>query len=59
MENLDSILIFDKDDKLITVNPAFERTFGWSANESLGLNVNDMPFIPADRKFEISRNETL
>ena len=58
MENLDSILIFDKDDKLITVNPAFERTFGWSANESLGLHVIDMPFIPADRKFEINRNRS-
>ena len=58
MENLDSILIFDKDDKLITVNPAFERTFGWSANESLGLHVIDMPLIPADRKFEINRNRS-
>jgi PAS domain S-box-containing protein len=58
MQNLDPILILDKDDKLVTVNHAFESTFGWSAKEVLGLNANDLPFIPEDRKFEVNRNRS-
>jgi PAS domain S-box-containing protein len=58
MHNLDPILILDMDDKIITVNQAFERTFGWSAAEVLGLNANEMPYIPDDRKFEVNRNRS-
>jgi PAS domain S-box-containing protein len=56
MQNLDPVLIFNNDERLITVNHAFERTFGWSANEVLGLNAHTLPFIPDDRKFEVNRN---
>jgi PAS domain S-box-containing protein len=58
MHNLDPILILDMEDKIITVNQAFERTFGWSAAEVLGLNANEMPYIPDDRKFEVNRNRS-
>jgi PAS domain S-box-containing protein len=58
MHNLDPILILDMDDKIITVNQAFERTFGWSATEVLGLNANEIPYIPDDRKFEVNRNRS-
>jgi PAS domain S-box-containing protein len=58
MHNLDPILILDMEDKIITVNQAFERTFGWSAAEVLGLNANEMPYIPNDRKFEVNRNRS-
>jgi PAS domain S-box-containing protein len=58
MHNLDPILILDMEDKIITVNQAFERTFGWSAAEVLGLNANEMPNIPDDRKFEVDRNRS-
>jgi PAS domain S-box-containing protein len=58
MHNLDPILIIDMEDKIITVNQAFEKTFGWSAAEVLGLNANEMPHIPDDRKFEVNRNRS-
>jgi PAS domain S-box-containing protein len=58
IHNLDPILILDMDDKIITVNKAFEKTFGWSAAEVLGLNANEMPYIPDDRKFEVNRNRS-
>jgi PAS domain S-box-containing protein len=56
MQNLDPIIIHDMDDKVIAVNPAFEKTFGWSAQEVLGLHAVDLPVIPDDRKFEVNRN---
>ncbi|TYR79324.1 PAS domain S-box protein [Priestia megaterium] len=58
MQNSDPILILDKDDKLITINRAFERTFGWSADEVVGLNATDLPIIPDDKRFEVNRNRS-
>jgi PAS domain S-box-containing protein len=58
MHNLDPLLIFDKEDRLITINHAFEQTFGWTGNEVLGLNANDLPLIPEDRKFEFNMNRS-
>jgi PAS domain S-box-containing protein len=58
MHNLDPILILDMEDKVVSVNQAFERTFGWSSDEVLGLHANDIPYIPDDRKFEINRNRS-
>jgi PAS domain S-box-containing protein len=49
-------LIFDIEGKIVTVNHAFEKTFGWSADEFLGLNVNELPYIPDERNFEVNRN---
>jgi PAS domain S-box-containing protein len=56
IQNLDPILIFDKEDKLVTINKAFERTFGWSSDEVLGLVANTVPIVPEDRLFEVTRN---
>ncbi|MFC0559157.1 ATP-binding protein [Halalkalibacter alkalisediminis] len=58
-QNLDPILIFDRDDKLITVNKAFEDVFGWFKNEVLGLNANDIPSIPEEKRYEVNRNRSL
>ncbi|KQU17343.1 hypothetical protein ASG65_26685 [Bacillus sp. Leaf13] len=58
MHNLDPILIFGLDDKVIKVNHSFERTFGFSASEVLGLSAFDVPIIPDDRTFEVTRNRS-
>ena len=58
-QNLDPILIFDKDDKVVTVNKAFEKTFGWSKNEVLGLNASEIPYIPKDKLYEVEQNRSL
>ncbi len=39
----DSIHILDSAGKVVRVNPAFERTFGWSAQEIVGKEI---PFVP-------------
>ncbi|WP_332649627.1 two-component system sensor histidine kinase NtrB [Lysinibacillus sp. 54212] len=40
----DAIAVFDLDDKIITVNPAFESLYGWSKEECIG---NSLPLVPA------------
>jgi PAS domain S-box-containing protein len=45
MENAsDSIVIIDMQDRIISVNPAFERMFGWKLEEIAG---RQLPAIPA------------
>lgn len=39
----DAIAVFDLDEKIIEVNPAFERLYGWSREECIG---NSLPLIP-------------
>ncbi|MBM7704747.1 ATP-binding protein [Metabacillus iocasae] len=43
----DAISVFSMDGKIITVNPAFERIYGWKKDEIVGL---DIPFIPESLK---------
>ncbi|WP_110111663.1 PAS domain S-box protein [Bacillus sp. CGMCC 1.16541] len=45
--NNDAISVFSVDGKVISVNPAFERTYGWMKEEIVGL---EMPFIPEPLK---------
>ncbi|MDO7905954.1 PAS domain S-box protein [Paenibacillus sp. JX-17] len=40
--HLDPVLIFDEQFRLIQVNHAFEKLFGWSMEEVLGCGVDDM-----------------
>jgi PAS domain S-box-containing protein len=43
------IVAYDPDGRVTLWSPAAERTFGWSAEEVLGLGL---PFVPADRQEE-------
>lgn len=58
LQNLDPVVILDKWDKVITVNDAFEKTFGYTSNEMIGHDVNELPFVPNDRRFETILNRS-
>jgi PAS domain S-box-containing protein len=58
MHNLDPVLILDMNEKVVTVNYAFERIFGWAANEILGLSAIELPHIPDDKIFEVNHNRS-
>ncbi len=45
----DAIAVFDLNNKIIEVNPAFEKLYGWTKEESIG---NTLPLIPPKRKEE-------
>lgn len=45
----DAIAVFDLENKIIEVNPAFEKLYGWTKEESIGKNL---PLIPYKRKEE-------
>jgi len=44
--NPDPIVVYDMEGKVIYMNPAFTRVFGWSIEERLGRKLDD--FVPAD-----------
>lgn len=48
----DAIVIFDLDDSIIDVNPAFEKMYGWTREECLGKKL---PLSPESRKEEIRK----
>ncbi|GGA42206.1 ATP-binding protein [Paenibacillus physcomitrellae] len=58
MRNLDAIMILDNDNKVLKVNEAFEKKFGWCASDILGMDTNQLMFVPEDRKFEVARNRS-
>lgn len=58
LQNLDPVVILDKWDKVISVNDAFEKTFGYTSNEMIGHDVNELPFVPNDRRFETILNRS-
>ncbi|MFX3674309.1 MAG: ATP-binding protein [Paenisporosarcina sp.] len=41
----DGIAVFDLDSRIIEVNPAFEKLYGWSKDESIG---NQIPLVPPE-----------
>ena len=43
----EAIAVFDLDEKIIEVNPAFERLYGWSREECIGCSL---PLIPPANK---------
>lgn len=55
--NLDPIIILSQEEKVIRVNQAFERLFGWSTEEMMGLKASVIPIIPIDRRYEVPRNK--
>ena len=45
----ESVVVYDMDGKAVYVNPAFEKTFGWSREEVLGTKIN---FVPPELEAE-------
>ncbi len=43
----DAIAVFDSDDRIIAVNPAFEELYGWNSEECIG---QILPLYPEDHK---------
>lgn len=41
----DAIAVFDLEDRVITVNPAFEKLYGWSKEEAIGRSL---PLVPPE-----------
>ncbi|WP_419878594.1 ATP-binding protein [Brevibacillus centrosporus] len=55
--NLDPILIFNDDNQVIRTNASFEKVFGWSSEEIMGVHAEDLPLIPHERKWEVQKNQ--
>ncbi|WP_051327321.1 PAS domain S-box protein [Desulfatibacillum aliphaticivorans] len=43
----DAVTVYDKDAKVLYVNPAFEQLFGWTAEEVLGKPLD---FVPSEER---------
>ncbi|WP_161598830.1 MEDS domain-containing protein [Bacillus mesophilum] len=56
-QNLDSVMIVGQDEKVIYINHIFEETFGWSAQDILGLNVYELPVAPSVDKEMVEQKE--
>ncbi|MCD8511808.1 MAG: PAS domain S-box protein [Bacillus sp. (in: Bacteria)] len=54
--NVDSILIFDKEGRVVKVNDSFTSTFGWTSKEALGVYHLDLAIIPKEDRESVSRN---
>jgi len=52
--NVDPIIIFNNDDRVIRVNKSFEKVLGWKAGEILGLNLDSLPYIIQEDQLEVS-----
>lgn len=39
----DAMAVFDTDNRVIAVNPAFEKLYGWSAEDSFGTEIKPYP----------------
>ena len=48
--SLDAIITIDEEGRVIEVNPATERTFGWAASEMMGRDLAEMVIPPAFRE---------
>ncbi|WP_049867884.1 ATP-binding protein [Paenibacillus sp. D9] len=57
--NLDPVLILDDHDLAVSVNQAFETTFGWTKDELVGIPSHAMPLLPDERTFEVRRNKSI
>ncbi|MFC5449290.1 PAS domain S-box protein [Paenibacillus aestuarii] len=53
--NADTIIVFNNDCQVQRVNLAFEKVFGWKKEEVLGLDIHNLPIIPAEGIEEMKR----
>ncbi|WP_176215198.1 MEDS domain-containing protein [Cytobacillus gottheilii] len=56
-QNLDSVMIVGQNETVLYINHIFEETFGWSADEILGLNVYELPVAASVSKEKIDHRE--
>ena len=54
----DAIVVTDAEDRVLTVNAAFSRITGFSADEMVGRNFRESPFRPIDPEQSAARLET-
>ncbi|KQX67246.1 PAS domain S-box protein [Paenibacillus sp. Root444D2] len=54
--NVDPILILNLEEKVARINHAFEKTYGWTESEIVGLHLLDLPNIPIELKPEAIQN---
>ncbi|GAA3399710.1 PAS domain S-box protein [Paenibacillus hodogayensis] len=54
--NIDPIMVYDSDNRIIQVNEAFEQAFGWKADELLTRSIYDIAFVPPELNGELERN---
>lgn len=54
--NENSILVFDLHGNVMRANIAFEKTFGWSKKEIIGVGFHELPMIPAELKGKVCRH---
>ncbi|WP_158606760.1 PAS domain S-box protein [Paenibacillus ginsengarvi] len=54
--NVDPIVMFDTETRVLQVNEAYERTFGWKEKEIAGLHLYDYRFVPEEQLPEVERN---
>lgn len=47
----DAIAVFDAENKIIAINPAFEELYGWTQEESIGRSL---PLVPPERYEEVA-----
>ncbi|MBD8031556.1 MULTISPECIES: two-component system sensor histidine kinase NtrB [Solibacillus] len=48
----DAIAVFDLEDRVIAVNPAFEKLYGWTKDEAIGRKL---PLVPPEHKEEAKK----
>ncbi|MCY9694796.1 PAS domain S-box protein [Paenibacillus alginolyticus] len=54
--NVDPILILNLEGIAVRINQAFEKTYGWTEPEIIGLHVLDLPNIPLELKPDVAHN---
>ncbi|MEW9669958.1 PAS domain S-box protein [Ammoniphilus sp. 3BR4] len=59
IENMvDAILVFDMEGTILRTNRAFEKTFGWTKQEIIGLGLKELPFVPSQGIDEVMKFES-
>ncbi|WP_167577765.1 PAS domain S-box protein [Ammoniphilus sp. YIM 78166] len=56
--NVDAILIFNRQGQVTQANKAFEDLFGWTKQEVVGLGLYELPFIPTEIIGEVEAFES-
>jgi two-component system, sporulation sensor kinase A len=57
--NVDPILIFNNDDKVIWANESFEKAFGWKSSELIGLYLYQLPYRIKEDSAAVEKNVRL
>lgn len=55
-QNIDPIMILDKNDQSLFINQAFSNLLGWTERDVVGLPADKLPEIDPKRAFEVGRD---